>query len=130
MENKNKPAYPAYDPWGKPTDGLTKLEVFAMAAMQGICSNLKHIDETYKNQNQAEVIASKSLRIAEETLKSLNPSTPTPTSNAAPSVIEHLKFLKGEIMQGVQPDGLVAKGLCDGIDELLKQLEPPQHGKD
>lgn len=45
MENKDKPAYPleypanAYDPGALKYYGLSKREMFAMAAMQGLAAN-------------------------------------------------------------------------------------------
>jgi hypothetical protein len=41
MENKNKPAFPPGNPMVIGNEGLTKREMFAMAAMQGMLANPK-----------------------------------------------------------------------------------------
>jgi len=39
MNNENRPDYPVPDPYVSEGAGLTKLEAFTMAAMQGVYSN-------------------------------------------------------------------------------------------
>lgn len=78
--NSEKPAYPragyeltnlADNQKYYHEEGLTKRELFAMAAMQGICSNLDHISKTYQKTPEHELIATKAIRIADQTLKQL-----------------------------------------------------------
>jgi len=46
MSNSNEPAYPTSQ--GDHYQGLTKREVFAMAAMQGLCANPRYITQDWK----------------------------------------------------------------------------------
>jgi hypothetical protein len=50
---------------------LTKREYFAAMAMQGICTNLEHLKNTYERTPEHELIVTKSIRIADELLKQL-----------------------------------------------------------
>jgi hypothetical protein len=79
MKNADKPAYPSVKPdlLDKGLSGLTKREMFAMAAMQGLCSNAFFFQQLGKYEDKAgsEVvdpfIASRSIEIADELLKQL-----------------------------------------------------------
>jgi len=53
-------------------DGLTKLEAFTMAAMEGLCSQQASFD----TEDQFERIGQKAVKIAEATIKALNESKP------------------------------------------------------
>jgi hypothetical protein len=74
MKNSNKPAYPPVrsDLLDKGLSGLTKREMFAMAAMQGICS--KPNDDKYHVNDgwlYPETVAKCAIEIADELLKQL-----------------------------------------------------------
>jgi hypothetical protein len=86
MENSNTPAYPILDKaisegvdlgLELKAPGLTKREMFAMAAMQGLCSNSFFIQQLGKYEDQAgpdaidPYIAGRSIEIADELLKQL-----------------------------------------------------------
>lgn len=86
MENMNKPAYPivngdgfpsnieAVDPKDKFSTGLTKLEAFTMAAMQGMCANsdyTAYVRREQPNEILMDVISRECVNIAKATLKSL-----------------------------------------------------------
>jgi hypothetical protein len=69
-ENKDLPAYPVPPGQGvrfnvNDYDGLTKLEAFTMAAMQGLCANPNSWDVSN------ETIASASVNLAKATLEAL-----------------------------------------------------------
>lgn len=77
MENKNKPAYPVTVDWDdvqKKTftttekQGLTKREMFAMAAMQGL---LNHSNNHWMKNITPEGYAKKAIELADELLKQL-----------------------------------------------------------
>lgn len=74
MENSNKPAYPFINQEGNSIEdrevhyGLTKREMFAMAAMQGLCANPAH---TGDNQMGARTIAEWAIEQTDELLKQL-----------------------------------------------------------
>ena len=77
MENKNKPAYPvthpvtlAMDEKGNctiPLEGLTKRELFAMAAMQGLISS----GNGFLSSKDIEYITDGAVKYADELLKQL-----------------------------------------------------------
>jgi hypothetical protein len=85
MKNSDKPAYPVECEWsngiisggiqtGNHTGfeiGLTKREMFVMAAMQGLCSNSFFASKTDGNDYCDSIIASRSIEIADELLKHL-----------------------------------------------------------
>lgn len=66
MENKDKPAYPTNARMHSDAVGLTKREMFAMAAMQGLSSC-----PIPGSHNRPDEIASSAIKIADELLKQL-----------------------------------------------------------
>lgn len=74
MENGNLPAYPLPREISEtmPNTGLSKREMFAMAAMQGLCSAYHW--QLRKGMTYEQDVASLSIAIADELLKQL--STP------------------------------------------------------
>ena len=81
MNNKDLPAYPtspnSNDPnWAAAhTGGLTKRELFAMSALQGVISNAALLNEAGRVNNEADALilaASMAIRAADETLKQLD----------------------------------------------------------
>lgn len=82
MENKHQPAYPrtANEAFGgqegAPQIGLTKLEAFTLAAMQGLCAGMA--SQVMEQTNPGRALLIKDLSaiapiIATETLKQLEP---------------------------------------------------------
>lgn len=69
MSNANEPAYPHFDTGETGTrTGLTKLELFTMAAMQGICVNAGRNGHTF---DLAEGMARDAVKIARAHLAEL-----------------------------------------------------------
>jgi hypothetical protein len=71
MKNSDKPAYPiVYGPYIPSDKGLTKREMFAMTAMQGICACGQILG--------TEAIAETSIEYADELLKQLDNENQNP----------------------------------------------------
>ncbi len=69
MENKNRPAFPLSDSGViSNSDGLTKRELIAAMAMQGVVSGL-HLT---LSKEEATIIAGQSIQFADELLKQLS----------------------------------------------------------
>lgn len=76
MENKNKPAYPAKIHESERLDeykllGLTKRELIAAMAMQGLCGPEYQASESHSN-DKAERVAKQAVKLADELLKQLD----------------------------------------------------------
>ena len=78
MENKDKPAYPVnlYEQNSVSIEikhllGLTKREIFAMAAMQGLCSNSFYAEQMDHTTDIDEILSRRSIEIADKLLKQL-----------------------------------------------------------
>lgn len=70
MENSDKPAYPLPNPdltEAIQYQGLSKREIYAMSAMQGLCS----YHGTFGQNNNCEVTARRAIEMADELLKQL-----------------------------------------------------------
>lgn len=73
MDNNKLQAYPVANPTSEYTSGLTKLEVFTMAAMQGLCNSAgsEWINGRSLTQSQVDLISRSAVWIATATLSEL-----------------------------------------------------------
>lgn len=75
MENGQQPAFPSYNHARNliENEGLSKRELIAAMAMQGLLASGEHNNPDMKNINEKRAISEYSTQMADELLKSLNP---------------------------------------------------------